>query len=260
MQQGYLEQLVEAEAKLKQMKDDAAWMKDLAMGKYSGQGDFTKGLIDAQGVRFNTTLDDMVHDVKDVAKSGSMLLSDKAMSVVTKQIKEATKPQKKEEKSAVEVFGQMNQGINQIVGGIEGLGVTIPEELSGILGGINSMLSILQGITILVQGIAAIQEVGTFLGIIPGTARGGIVPHAANGYYVPGNSFSGDTTPIMANAGELVLNKAAQGNLASQLNGGGLGNLHLETYLDGRAIRIVLNNDSQSRMKGKYVTSRNYRG
>lgn len=249
--------IVELEAKLKQMKDDAAWMKDLAMGKYSGEGDFRSSMKDAASVRFNTTLDDMVKDGKDKAKSGTMLLSDKAMSVVAKQIKDATKPQKKEEKSAVEVFGQMNSGINQIVGGIEGLGITIPEELSGILGGINSMLSILQGITILVQGIAAMQEIGTFLGIF---SNGGIVPHAANGYYVPGNRFSGDTTPILANAGELILSKSAQGNLASQLNGGGLGNLHLETYLDGRAIRIVLNNDSQSRMKGRYVTSKNYRG
>ena len=101
------------------------------------------------------------------------------------------------------------------------------------------------------------QEIGTFLGIF---SNGGIVPHAANGYYVPGNRFSGDTTPILANAGELILSKSAQGNLASQLTGGGLGNIHLETYLDGRAIRIVLNNDSQSRMKGRYVTSKNYRG
>lgn len=250
-----LPQLIAAEEHVRKMKEDMAWAKDLAMGKYSGQGDFTKGLSDAQGVRFNTTLDDMVRDGKDVAKSGSMLLNDKAMAVVTKQIKEATKPQKKEEKSAVEVFGQMNQGINQIVGGIEGLGITIPEELSGILSGINSMLSVLQGITILVQGIAAMNEIGTFLGIIPGYARSGIVPHAANGYFVPGNHYSNDVTPVMANAGELILNKAAQGNLASQLNGGGLGNLHLETIVSGRDLRIVLNNEAQGRLKGKYVTS-----
>lgn len=250
MQQGYVAQLVEAEAKLRKMKEDAAWMKDLAMGKYSGVGDFRSSMKDAASVRFNTTLDDMVKDGKDKAKSGTMLLSDKAMTVVTKQIKDATKPQKKEEKSAVEVFGQMNSGINQIVGGIEGLGITIPEELSGILGGINSMLSILQGITILVQGIAAMQEIGTFLGIF---ANGGIVPHAANGYYVPGNRFSGDTTPILANAGELVLNKAAQGNLASQLSSGGLGNLNLTAEIRGEQIRLVMNNNGRRTGRGEVV-------
>ena len=254
MQQGYLEQLVEAETKLKQMKDDAAWMKDLAMGKFSGQGFGSMGeALDSTGMP------------KPISTQQAPLearwLSPETLAKANREAQKTPKSKttEKQEKSAVEVMSQMNSGINQIAGGIEGLGIKLPEELSGILGGINSMLSILQGITILVQGIAAMQEVGTFLGIIPGMARGGIVPHAANGYYVPGNSFSGDNTLIAANAGELILSKSAQGNLASMLNNGGLSNLHLETYLDGRAIRIVLNNESQGRMKGKYVTSNNVR-
>ena len=255
----FLPQLVAAEERVRKMKEDMAWAKDLAMGKYSGQGDFTKGLSDAQGVRFNTTLDDMVKDGKDKAKPGTMLLSDKAMTVVTKQIKEATKPSK-DDKKEIDVFGQMNQGISSIVGGLSQLGVELPEGLTKILSGIQAVTAILTGISALVTIITTIQgaKATPVIGFL--MARGGIVPHAANGYYVPGDHYSNDVTPVMANAGELILNKAAQGNLASQLNGGGLGNLHLETYLDGRAIRIVLNNDSQSRMKGKYVTSRNYRG
>ena len=252
----YLQPLVDAEKKLQQIKDEMSMQKDMAMGKYSDQGDFTKGLSDARSVRFNTTLDDMVRDGKDVAKSGSMLLSDKAMAVVTKHIKEATKPQKKEEKSAVEVFGQMNQGINQIVGGIEGLGVTIPEELSGILGGINSMLSVLQGITILVQGIAAMQEIGTFLGIFH---NGGIVGRAASGMLV-GTHMSGDNLrmPVFGggmigiNDGELILNKAQQGNLASQLNGG-WDNLNLTATIRGEQIRLAVNNNGKRTGRGEMV-------
>ena len=244
-----LPQLIAAEEHVRKMKEDMAWAKDLAMGKYSGEGDFRSSMKDAASVRFNTTLDDIVKDGKDKAKSGTMLISDKAMTVVAKQIKDATKPQKKEEKSAVDVMSQMNSGINQIVGGIEGLGITIPEELSGILGGINSMLSILQGITILVQGIAAMQEIGTFLGIF---SNGGIVPHAANGYYVPGNRFSGDTTPVLANAGELILNKAAQGNLASQLNGG-WDNLNLTATIRGEQIRLAVNNNGKRTGRGEMV-------
>lgn len=251
-----LPQLIAAEEHVRKMKEDMAWAKDLAMGKYSGQGDFAKGLSDARSVRFNTTLDDMVRDGKDVAKSGSMLLSDKAMAVVTKQIKEATKPQKKEEKSAVEVFGQMNQGINQIVGGIEGLGLTIPEELSGILGGINSMLSVLQGIIILVQGIAAMQEIGTFLGIFH---NGGIVGRAASGMLV-GTHMSGDNLrmPVFGggmigiNDGELILNKAQQGNLASQLNGG-WDNLNLTATIRGEQIRLAVNNNGKRTGRGEMV-------
>ena len=254
MQQGYVAQLVVAEEKLRKMKEDSSWMKDLAMGKYSGQGDFAKGLSDARSVRFNTTLDDMVRDGKDVAKSGSMLLSDKAMAVVTKQIKEATKPSK-DDKKEIDVFGQMNQGISSIVGGLSQLGVELPEGLTKILSGIQAVTTVLTGISALVTIITAIQgaKATPVIGFL--MARGGIVPHAANGYYVPGNHYSNDVTPVMANAGELILNKAAQGNLASQLNGGGLGNLHLETIVSGRDLRIVLNNESQGRLKGKYVTS-----
>jgi hypothetical protein len=54
----------------------------------------------------------------------------------------------------------------------------------------------------------------------------------------------------------VVLNRAQVNNIAGALTGNGMENLHLETYLDGRAIRIVLNNESQGRLKGKYVTSR----
>jgi len=253
MQQGYVEQLVIAEKKLREMKANADVMKDLAMGKFSGQGfGSIAEAIGAFGLPTGVP-------TKQKGIETPQWLSPETLAKANREAQKTTKIKttEKQEKSAVEVMSQMNSGISQIAGGIEGLGIKLPEELSGILGGINSMLSILQGITILVQGIAAMQEVGTFLGIIPGMARGGVVPHAANGYYVPGNSFSGDNTLIAANAGELILSKSAQGNLASMLNNGGLGNLHLETYLDGRAIRIVLNNESQGRLKGKYVTTGN---
>ena len=51
-------------------------------------------------------------------------------------------------------------------------------------------------------------------------AEGGIVepiPHAAMGTIVPGDSYSGDKTPIMANAGEMVLNQREQSGLFSIL-------------------------------------------
>ena len=241
----YLQPLVDAEEKLQQMKDEMSMQKDMAMGKYSGQGaeDFRESMRDAKGV---STFSE---DTKT-----PLLLDDKAMAVVTKQIKEATKPSK-DDKKEIDVFGQMNQGISSIVGGLSQLGVELPEGLTKILSGIQAVTAILTGISALVTIITTIQgaKATPVIGFL--MARGGIVPHAANGYYVPGNHYSNDVTPVMANAGELILNKAAQGNLASQLNGGGLGNLHLETIVSGRDLRIVLNNESQGRLKGKYVTS-----
>ncbi|RLI54167.1 MAG: phage tail tape measure protein [Candidatus Thorarchaeota archaeon] len=43
-------------------------------------------------------------------------------------------------------------------------------------------------------------------------------PKFADGGVVPGSSYKGDTTPILANAGELILNKAQQSNVASKLD------------------------------------------
>ena len=93
-----------------------------------------------------------------------------------------------------------------------------------------------------------------------GMNRGGIVPHAANGYFVPGNHYSSDMTPIMADAGELILNRAAQGNIASQLEGGGLQNLNLSAIITGEQIRLVLNNNGRRTGRGEYVTTNFTRG
>ena len=260
MQQGYVQQLVEAEAKLKQMKDDAAWMKDLAAGKYSLQDyHFKEGMQGAmtergaESLRFAPKFEENMKD--SIAVKAPLQLDEKAMKAVNRQLSKISKDDKKEEKSFVDVMGQVNQGIGSIVSGIEGLGIELPQGMRDMVSGINSVLSVLQGITVLVQGIAAMQEIGTWLGIIPGHANGGIVPHAANGYYVPGNSFSGDNTMIMANAGELVLNKAAQGNLASQLNGGGMQNIQLEAVVTGEQIMLASNNRGRRTGRGEIVQS-----
>jgi hypothetical protein len=61
----------------------------------------------------------------------------------------------------------------------------------------------------------------------------------------------------MANAGELVLNKAQQGNLASQLQGGGIGDLNLTATIKGEQIRLALNNNGRRTGRGEYVQSSN---
>jgi hypothetical protein len=83
--------------------------------------------------------------------------------------------------------------------------------------------------------------------------------HSATGYaeggIVKGNTYSGDKIPAMLNAGEVVLSKAAAGNLASQFSDVGLNNLSLQAVVTGTQLRFVLNNESQSRGRGQYVTT-----
>jgi hypothetical protein len=83
----------------------------------------------------------------------------------------------------------------------------------------------------------------------------------AQGGIVPGNSYSGDllsTRDYGINSGELILNKAQQGIIASQLEGGGMQGMVLDTQISAEAIRIVLNNNGRRTRRGEYVTTKKY--
>lgn len=68
----------------------------------------------------------------------------------------------------------------------------------------------------LAAGIAFKALAGTVKGMIMRQQAG----HYANGGIVPGKSYSGDNVPAYVNSGELILNRAQQGNLARQLTAG----------------------------------------
>lgn len=74
-----------------------------------------------------------------------------------------------------------------------------------------------------------------------------------NGGMVKGNSYSGDNTPIMANAGEIVLTRAQAGSVASQLQGGG-NNVHVTGELRGESIYLAVNRSLKRKGKGELVT------
>ena len=47
------------------------------------------------------------------------------------------------------------------------------------------------------------------------------IPKFANGGIIPGNMFSGDRVPVLANSGEMILNRTQQGYLFNILQSGG---------------------------------------
>ena len=167
-----------------------------------------------------------------------------------KNFKAPTTQDKVEVKMSEEI-GKMASGISSMVGGIEALGVELPQGLQDVLGGIQGVISILTGISTIITAIEAISAADA---VIP-FANGGIVPHAANGWMVPGNDHS-DRTMIAASSGELILNRAQQGVLASQLqdvaNGGG----YTPSHISGEQIYIALNRYTRRTGKGELVTWR----
>jgi hypothetical protein len=102
-------------------------------------------------------------------------------------------------------------------------------------------------IAYLAAGLGATATAISTIHSLTGYAEGGIVE---------GNSYSGDNIYAgegMVNAGELVLSKAAQGNLASQLSGENSG-VHIIGELQGEKILLAVNRYLSRNNKGELVT------
>lgn len=97
-------------------------------------------------------------------------------------------------------------------------------------------------VAFLAAGAAALATTIATVHNLTGYAQGGIVE---------GNSYSGDNIPIMANAGEVVLTKAMQGNLASSLQGNGMQNMNIAGRIKGTD--IILSIDRSLKLEGKQL-------
>ena len=162
--------------------------------------------------------------------------------------------------------GQFISGLANVSNGLKNLGLQLPEGVDQLLGAISSVMQVIQGVNTVISVFSASAMSANTAAIIANTAalyantvlsvfaNGGIA-HAANGWSgtVPGTSYSGDNVPIMVNSGELILNRAQQGNIASQLEGGGLGDLQLELRVDAEEFIIMLNNNGKRRGLGRLI-------
>ena len=164
-------------------------------------------------------------------------------------------------------------GLSQVSSGLQQMGVEIPKGVRNVMDVIQGVITVIEGVesivsifqtTALAANTAAMVALTTALwanttvSAIPFLSRGGIVPKAAGGRFIGGNNFSGDNIfagGAWVNSGELVLNKAEQGNLASQLTeaegrGGGNG----VARVSGEQIWVALNAFTKRTGKGELVT------
>jgi hypothetical protein len=148
----------------------------------------------------------------------------------------------------------MNQvvgGISQMTSSLEQLGIDLPEGFTAVIGGLQTIASLL----------SAIQAISTVSALLSG---GGVVGKAASGFVVPGNSYSGDRLRlpvagggmIGVNSGEVVLNRAQAGVIEQELNGGGNGGPTLQPYVDGEKIWLGVNNYLRRSGRGEIVTGK----
>lgn len=154
------------------------------------------------------------------------------------------------------------QGMIQTINGIQtiahGLGTTAPALIQAAATGVQSSIALLiqaLNLNTASNSAAATSNVAeTAIDIL--MAHGGVIPHAALGFAIPGTHYSGDTTPILANAGELILNKAQQGNLASQLQSDQTQPSSSRPYVSGQDIFLGTNNYLKGIGQGGLVTTR----
>jgi hypothetical protein len=169
-------------------------------------------------------------------------LDDKTIKAVGEEFSRVTQELSPKEMlaKATQDIGNIASGLSGIASGLQQLGIEIPQ-------GIQQAIGILQVIS---STLAAIQTISA----IKLWANGGVV-HAESGNIVPGNNFSGDMVPSMLNSGELILNRAQQGNIASQLQNNQQRGSQL-AHVSGEQIYIAMSNYLRRSGKGELVTWR----
>jgi molecular chaperone GrpE (heat shock protein) len=144
------------------------------------------------------------------------------------------------EDPGAKIAGLIGQAIANIALGFAQATANTP---GGIFGWIAAIAG---GMATMLSTISAIHSA-------TGYAQGGIVDGRGGGF-VGGMAYSGDNVGnVRLDSGELVLNRAQQSALATQLEGGGMQNLRLSTEIYGEHIRLVLNNNGRRTGKGEYI-------
>jgi len=171
-----------------------------------------------------------------------------------------------EGRKTLETSKALLNGVSQLTDGLSKIGIEIPEEIQSVISVIQGVMQVIDAVntiigvtqttaltanTVAMTSLTAALWANTASSWIP-FANGGVV-HAAGGI-VAGNTYSGDQIPAMLNAGEVVLNRAQTGNLASQLQGSGFGNARLVGRLKGRDILISIDRELSATGKGQLAT------
>jgi hypothetical protein len=175
-------------------------------------------------------------------------------------------------------------GMQSVSSGLQSMGIQLPSGVSKVINAAQGLMQVIQGVQSIISifstttatatnaatslnttalwantsamwSLSSAIAVNSAVSAIP-FAHGGIV-RAAGGFRIPGNSFSGDRVPALVNSGELILNRAQQGNLASQLDEASQGGMSAQPYVDTEKIYLGLNNYGKRRGYGELVFSKN---
>ena len=243
------------------------------LGKYAAQAQgrllLTGSDISMKGLgNFSETMNPFAADNRQMATGGvlKLKLDDKFIEDFNRTMAEAMN--NKNDRNVFDDSKKLVSGLNQVAGGLQQMGIKLPTEVQQVIGVINGVMTVIEGVntvlsvfgssiltanTIAITANTAALWAVAATNLIPGFAGGGIVPHAASGYMVPGTHFSGDVTPIMANAGELILNRSQQGVLADALQNTGMGPMSFTLKAAGEQLIAVIDRTGKRKGMGELM-------
>jgi hypothetical protein len=243
---GYLYQLIQAEQKLKEMKDQQQGIRNQESARAS-----MKPITDTMGTDLS--------DALGISATIEQIQAEFDKNPVV--IRVDTNNIAINGKEAADSWKAAASAISSVGGALRSI-----EDPAGQIAGL-----VAQAIATVAQAYAQAlstdwstkSNIWAFIGAAAASTASMITTisaiHSATGYAqggeVKGNSYSGDNIPIMANAGEVVLTRAMQSNLAGQLQNGG-NRIQVVGRLSGEQLFLCAERWSKRTGKGEFVTWR----
>lgn len=246
------------------IRDDILPMLDLAKQKLEEMKSPILWKIDVNTEDLRSKIGNLTED-PEMAIKVPLQLDDKTMKIVQGQISQELAKDGKNAEKAWNAAAQSVQNVGSAFAAIEDPGV---KAMGAVMQAIaNIALGFAQAsaapntagtgwgwLAWLAAGTAAMATTISTIHSLTGYAEGGIV-NGGGGGLISGNSYSADQIPIMANAGEIILNRAQQNNLAADMvdnGGGGTGVSHIS----GEQIYVVMSRYLRRTGRGEIVTWR----
>ena len=262
----YLQPLIEAEAKVKSMQNVMNLQKEQAQGKLQG-GHIMKTNLGQDTFAFDKTLlnnrEKFLDELNKYFKDHPIVIPMDTSNNDVKKIQETAR------KTAA-VVGTIGQAFNQIENPAAKVAGTVAQAIANVAmaysqtlaedkttkENIWAFIAAAAASTIsMVQTISSIHSATGYKngGVVKGYASGGMADGMGGGM-ITGTTYSNDQIPIMANAGEVILNKAQQASVAGQLQGSGLRGMSLKTKVKGTELLVWLDNSLAQSGRGELMT------
>lgn len=209
-------------------------------------------------LRLDLPEEDVANIMQTMQDLGDRMRSD----IKPMEVKMDSKPLEKTDKEVMSV-GDHLDGVSRSFGAM-GQAMQMLEDPSAKVAGIvmSAVANVAQSFSMALAGAkdpwswvaAAASGTATMVATIS-AIKSATAGSYAEGGVVRGGAFAGDAVPIMANAGEVVLNASQQQNLAGQLQPRDMGG-DRQPYVDCEKIWLGVSNYLKRSGKGEVVTTR----